>query len=244
MGDKNAEEYLVIKNTKLQIEDGNVILVDYSSLIDPNDHVSTAISSAPLIAEAVSDLVNLLRESFDMDLQKLHIVGFSLGGQLAGLVAQNVYQSLGEKVKRITALDPAGYPFTVTTPINERLTADDADYVEVIHTNAGGSGFLSPCGHVDYYPNGGRLQPGCSDNDNNCSHKRAYEIIPEMWLPLNNQELLLLKCGNMENLDLQSCRWLNEKMGNLDKETTTGLYYVATNANKPFGKGAFVAQFL
>lgn len=44
----------------------------------------------------------------------------------------------------------------------ERLSETDADYVDVIHTDAGVFGIPDPIGHADFYPNGGRaLQPGC-----------------------------------------------------------------------------------
>ena len=46
------------------------------------------------------------------------------------------------------------------------LWKDDADFVDVVHTNAdllmyGGVGIGIPIGHVDFYPNGGKRQPGC-----------------------------------------------------------------------------------
>lgn len=44
----------------------------------------------------------------------------------------------------------------------ERLSETDADYVDVIHTDAGVFGIPDPIGHADFYPNEGRaLQPGC-----------------------------------------------------------------------------------
>lgn len=44
----------------------------------------------------------------------------------------------------------------------------DAQFVDVIHSNGenlilGGLGAWQPMGHVDFYPNGGRMQKGCTN---------------------------------------------------------------------------------
>lgn len=63
-------------------------------------------------------------------------------------------------------LDPAGPLFESQDP-RARLDSSDADFVDVIHSNGenlilGGLGSSQPMGHVDFYPNGGRMQKGCS----------------------------------------------------------------------------------
>jgi hypothetical protein len=42
------------------------------------------------------------------------------------------------------------------------VSKTDASFVDVIHTNTWFIGVARPVGHVDYYPNGGLLQPGCT----------------------------------------------------------------------------------
>ena len=52
-----------------------------------------------------------------------------------------------------------------------RLDPTDAKLVDVIHTDGrdgtldSGLGLSRPCGHVDFYPNGGHVQPGCGPSD-------------------------------------------------------------------------------
>lgn len=68
--------------------------------------------------------------------------------------------------KFVAGLDPAGPLFESQDP-RARLDSSDADFVDVIHSNGenlilGGLGSSQPMGHVDFYPNGGRMQKGCS----------------------------------------------------------------------------------
>lgn len=62
-----------------------------------------------------------------------------------------------------TGLDPA-LPFFATARQHWKLDITDADFVDVIHTNAGVYGKIETCGHVDFYMNGGQNQPIC-END-------------------------------------------------------------------------------
>ena len=65
----------------------------------------------------------------------------------------------------ILGIDPAG-PRYKNTYSFLRLDETDAQSVVGIHTNGGKYylfqfGILAPVGHVDFYPNGGKIQPGC-----------------------------------------------------------------------------------
>lgn len=93
----------------------------------------------------------------DSGTENIHLVGFSLGAQVTNYVAKAV---IPFRIPRISGLDPA-MPLFITSGIDEKLDASDAEFVDVIHTNALVQGKLERCGHVDFYMNGGILQPGC-----------------------------------------------------------------------------------
>ena len=55
------------------------------------------------------------------------------------------------------------YPLYMNTGPEGHLDRNDADFVDIIHTDGGRLGFPIPLGHADFYPNGGRRrQPGCN----------------------------------------------------------------------------------
>ena len=56
-------------------------------------------------------------------------------------------------------LDPAGPYFTATNK-DVHLDKTDANYVDIIHTNAGYIGTADIVGHTDFLPNGGSVQTG------------------------------------------------------------------------------------
>lgn len=83
----------------------------------------------------------------------------------------------------LSGLDPAG-PYFTTVQTSFRLDESDAQYVDVIHTNAGVKGTIHASGHTDFWPNGGSIQPGCPLSDltkskhlqNRDNHNYSLEI--------------------------------------------------------------------
>lgn len=107
---------------------------------------------------------HIARFILDSDLAKVHLIGHSLGAHVAGFAAKIIRNETGVKVQRITALDPAG-PYFRDVFLDEeyRLNGEDAQIVDVIHTDAGFYGYEKPIGTLDVYVNGGfRQQPGCT----------------------------------------------------------------------------------
>lgn len=64
------------------------------------------------------------------------MIGHGLGAHISGYVGKII-----PGIKRITALDPTGPGFE-EMPAEVKLTPDDANYVQVLHTDAN-SGFKS-----------------------------------------------------------------------------------------------------
>ncbi|XP_077078272.1 lipoprotein lipase [Siphateles boraxobius] len=167
----------------------NVIVVDW--LDRANEHYPRSAENTRLVGADVAKFVNWLEE-LEYPLEKVHLLGYSLGAHVAG-VAGNLTNN---KVNRITGLDPAGPSFENAESLR-RLSPDDASFVDVLHTNTRGSPDLSigiqrPVGHVDIYPNGGTFQPGCTiqhtmkliatygiynmDQIVKCSHERSIHL--------------------------------------------------------------------
>ena len=136
--------------------------------------------NANVIGREVSYLLYLLKKHRSLDPLKVHLIGFSLGAQAAGYAARQAVLSynFGSKIGRVTGLDPAGPRYEDYSGF---LTKNDAIFVDIIHTNGGSLlstkfGLAAAVGHVDFYPNGGSKQPGCTSSlkDLTCSHNKAH----------------------------------------------------------------------
>lgn len=95
---------------------------------------------------------------YGMRLDELLIVGHSLGAHIAGMAGKHLTKG---QIGTIIGLDPAG-PLFPLNKVTKRLADTDAAYVQVIHTDGGHLSIKYPIGHADFFPNGGKEQPGCS----------------------------------------------------------------------------------
>nr|XP_017106170.2 pancreatic lipase-related protein 3 [Drosophila bipectinata] len=224
-GNSSSPELQAVVAAQLDQHASNVISVD---LADASDEAE--------VLEKVSKMVILLNKNFDVPLEDILLVGFAEGAHLAGGVAAKVHADLGHKPLHLTALDP-----TSGESLQHVLSPSDAEFVEVVHTDSGGEGTWETLGHVDYFPNGGTSQPGCSEGS--CSHERAFELLAEMWSPAN--DFVSAVCGSVETMSAQNCRWSSLKMGQRGEERpTSGIYFLETRQSSPFGRGAYHISFL
>ena len=118
-----------------------------------------SVANLKVVSNCSAQLIDYLVTKLKFPLEQFHVVGFSLGAHVAGMIS--LYLNSG-KLKRITGLDPAK-PLFITASKSNRLDADDAEFVDVLHTNIIDRGLFQPVGHVDFYANGGIYQPGCNN---------------------------------------------------------------------------------
>ncbi|XP_070562958.1 pancreatic lipase-related protein 2-like [Ptychodera flava] len=151
-------------HTKLEFlkkKDCNVVLTNWRKGAVAGYTVSTA--NTQVVGAEIALLLTKMQEWASLKLADVHLIGFSLGAHIAGYAGERL-----NKVGRITGLDPAEPYFKDTHPI-VRLDTRDATFVDIIHTDAEslasfGFGMREPIGHVDFFPNGGHIQPGCDQD--------------------------------------------------------------------------------
>ncbi|RZC39616.1 Lipase domain containing protein [Asbolus verrucosus] len=136
----------------------------------------------------------------------------------------------------------------VTSDPSRRLTRTDADYIDVIHTDAGVLGLPISVGHADFYPNGGRaLQPGCQpsylvqirlvDQIFACSHVRAWRLYAESVR--NPGAFPATKCRSWRGPN-KTCNFTRDGvMGFPNNKQARGQFYLLTNFKAPYSKTVF-----
>jgi len=167
--DFGGDKWLVgMSKAFLMKEDVNVIRVDWR--IGAMIPYTQASANTRLIGAEIALLIQRICSWTGAKAEDFHILGHSLGSHVAGYAGERI-----ENLGRITGLDPAEPYFQGYGPA-VRLDPTDASFVDVIHSDAAsfydpggaivnpdkGLGMLEPVGHVDFYPNAGKEQPGCS----------------------------------------------------------------------------------
>ncbi|XP_053611456.1 pancreatic lipase-related protein 2-like [Plodia interpunctella] len=223
LGNQNTGINGRIRDAYLGKGDANVIVLDWRRLARSN--YVTAVRGVPIVGVGLGQFVRYLVGVTGASYDRIHLVGFSLGGHLVG----NAGRELEGRVARITALDPAG-PLWVFN--SNRINSNDGRYVEGIHTNGAliGLGYGSAIGHVDFFPNGGESQPGCLTPI--CDHNRAWEFFAST---VSYNHLVGRECSNSLQISLNTCRGNQFPMGNdhMDKHGS-GRYRVNTKRRYPY----------
>uniref|UniRef100_A0A2M4AG01 Putative lipase n=1 Tax=Anopheles triannulatus TaxID=58253 RepID=A0A2M4AG01_9DIPT len=197
-----------MRTALMAVENCTVICVDWENGAKLPNYVRAA-ANTRLVGRQLALLLRLLRLHNGLRPSRVHLIGFSLGSHVAGFAGSEFSNVSGtgnaDSLWRITGLDPAG-PLFEAQPPEVRLDAGDAQFVDVIHSNGenlilGGLGSWQPMGTVDYYPNGGRVQHGCTnlfvgavtdiiwappttvEGRSLCNHRRAYKFFIDSVAP-------------------------------------------------------------
>ncbi|XP_050070543.1 lipase member H-like [Anopheles maculipalpis] len=148
--------------------------------------------SAPLVANYLFNLLQSIGILY-YPLGKVSMIGFSMGGQIAGLTGKLFRGQIGT----IYALDPAGPLFSFPNDIgrDRRLDRSDAKYVQVIFTTRYTAGVGQLVGTQNFLPNEGYYpQSPCKPSSDDllevsralsCSHQYAVELFMNALDPAN-----------------------------------------------------------
>ncbi|TNM89502.1 hypothetical protein fugu_003736 [Takifugu bimaculatus] len=177
--------YKLVSAVMQRETEANVVIVDWLPMAQ--QLYPDAVNYTHAVGLDIAAMLNWLQDEQQLALQNVHLIGYSLGAHVAGYAGTHVRGTIG----RITGLDPAG-PLFEDVEKERRLSPDDADFVDVLHTYTreplGVSiGIKQPIGDIDIYPNGGEVQPGCTLGDvlavagnvmdmMKCEHERAVHL--------------------------------------------------------------------
>lgn len=234
--DETSDFIQVVKDAYLAAGDYNVIAVDWSKGGDTWNYWS-AKGKIGDVADVVFRFINHLVLNNLTGLRQFQMVGHSLGAHIIGLTSKNYRLT---RIPVLIGLDPA-LPWFDVDDVASRIDADDADYVEIIHTNAGNLGIDVPIGHADFYPNWGSGQPGCFWSlTGGCDHGRSYEFFAESVV--NQDAFISRQCDDWKpSITKKKCGAGNGVFsymgGQPSAPKVSGVYYLTTTKNSPFGVG-------
>ncbi|KAM4039572.1 hepatic triacylglycerol lipase [Anomaloglossus baeobatrachus] len=220
--DGNMEAWIpkmasAFKSSKKEI---NVIIVDW--LISAHVHYPVAVQNARFIGLEIAEFLEWLESSIQFPRSNVHLIGYSLGAHVSGFAG--TYVNGSGKIGRITGLDPAGPLFEGMSAI-DRLSSDDASFVDAIHTNTQphfglSIGINERVGHFDFYPNGGDIQPGCHFRDLyrhiaekgifgftqsvKCSHERSVHLFIDSILN-KDKHVIGYECKDIKSFEKGMC---------------------------------------
>lgn len=223
----------LIRDAFLNKSDSNVIVIDWSPA--SKDSYLLARLLVPLIGVHVGKMLSFLEDN-GMNEGTTTLVGHSLGAHIMGIAGKNAKK----RVKYLIGLDPAMPLFRFVQP-SERISTGDADFVEVIHTDAGILGLPETVGDYDFYPNGGMFQPGCESKDllytAACSHSRSYMYYAES-IENPSHPFYSLQCDDYNAFKYNICTSYDDIMGSINQTSNrTGRYYLNTNSESPYSQG-------
>lgn len=250
-----------MRSALMSVEDCNIICVDWENGATIPNYVRAA-ANTRLVGKQLAILLSGLEKYVNLSVRNVHMIGFSLGAHVAGFAGSEL-----KNLSRITGLDPAG-PLFESQDRRARLDSMDAQFVDVIHSNGenlilGGLGAWQPMGHVDFYPNGGRMQKGCTNlfvgavsdmiwsanevyGRSLCNHRRAYKFFTDSVSP--KCQFPAVPCESYDHFlegkcfPCQNFRDCNNMGYYADKFPGRGTLYLLTRDEEPFCANQYMVK--
>ncbi|XP_044006296.1 phospholipase A1 member A-like isoform X2 [Aphidius gifuensis] len=237
-GGRNLAPSTDLRNAFFKRGDYNIIIVDYGTLV--REPCLSQMQWGPdFCSRCIAQLVRYLKHHpRGIQVENIHVLGYSVGAHIAGLIANYLPD---DKLGRITGLDPTIF-FYMNGNRSRDLDETDANFVDVIHTGAGILGQWGPNGHADFYVNGGSSQPGCATasilQTLSCDHTKVTPYYIESIT--SKAGFWAAPCPNLFSYLIGWCspeahEWI--QMGEDTPHTARGVFYLSTNAHKPYARG-------
>ncbi|PNI81624.1 LOW QUALITY PROTEIN: PNLIPRP1 isoform 3, partial [Pan troglodytes] len=216
--DKGDESWVTDMCKMFELEEVNCICVDWKK--GSQTTYTQAANNVRVVGAQVAQMLDILLTEYSYPPSKVHLIDHSLGAHVAGEAGSKT-----PGLSRITVLDPVEASFE-STPEEVRLDPSDADFVDVIHTDAAplipflGFGTNQQMGHLDFFPNGGESMPGCKKNALSqivdldgiwagtrdfvaCNHLRSYKYYLESIL--NPDGFAAYPCTSYKSFESDKC---------------------------------------
>lgn len=221
------EDGVVSRTTQLPLKsymkkgDFNVIAVDWGK----GAKVISAITAETYtqdVGKVVNKFINFLIAN-GAKMSDMLVAGHSAGAA----AAQYTGARSNGNIPVIILLDP---------PMYYNYNLRDAQYIEAIHS--AGNMKHTQTAHADFYPNGGKEQPGCPGYlVSTCSHFRAVEYWAESIE--SSAGFWARRCASYSSVSANGCTESGapRRLGGEPAETAHGVYWHSTNSAAPFAKG-------
>ncbi|XP_055370780.1 vitellogenin-3-like [Condylostylus longicornis] len=203
--------------------------------LDAGQYVNTLYTWSALNVDEIGKILasGLVELEKVVPLENIHLIGHSLGANIAGYAGKYFTSTTDRLLPRITALDPARPCFNEGEKLSG-IERGDAEFIDVIHSNSGVLGKRVPVGDVDFYPGGtGPLRKGCFSIV--CSHSRAFEYYAETVYPGYENNLMAVRCNSLANLKRGFCTGRPHTMGYGVSTKLKGSYFSDPDGVFPFG---------
>ncbi|XP_004535454.1 vitellogenin-1-like [Ceratitis capitata] len=206
--------------------------------IDVGRYIQTLYSWSLLNTTRIGEIlaIALVDLTKTLPVENFHLMGHSLGAQIVGEAARQYNRLTGEKIPRVTGFDPAGSCINYDQRLIT-ITASDASYVDIIHTNPSLVGQAIPTGDVDFFVGSG-FSVKNSSLDSTCSQHHPFRYYVESVYPGNEYNFPAKRCDSLLHLSQGRCVGPEVPMGYAPPMYLEGLFMVDIDSKKSFDRNA------